>query len=83
VKLETVREMWLSYWRAVQPPGVRTDDVQYQETRRSFYAGVFGAITAMGGAADRHATEQEGCEYIDSLYQECLAFKALVKAGKA
>lgn len=41
---ETVKDMWLSYARAVLPPGVF--DVRRQEMRKSFMAGAWAMLDA-------------------------------------
>lgn len=74
-KASTLGEAWESFAEAVMPPDV--PDIQIQEMRRAFYAGVWFLLGHLSDVADDFS-EQDGATRIEEIHQECLDFQSRV-----
>jgi hypothetical protein len=75
VRLETVAESFATYRAQVIPPGAT--DVQVEECRRAFYAGVyFCLLNLMHNIGDESTDEEQGIVELEKLKAECEAFAA-------
>lgn len=78
----TVAQMWESLAEDVIPQGA--SEVQYQEMRRSFYAGVAGTLAyCRDGIGHPAMPEEVGAAILESWWQECVRFTNDVKEGRA
>jgi hypothetical protein len=78
---ETILSCWDEFRARVLDP-MHPGPVQRQETRRAFYAGAWSALNLLR-SMDSTITDDEGAQYIDNLWQECLAFYEQLEKGKA
>jgi hypothetical protein len=75
VRLETVAESFATYRAQVIPPAA--PDVQVEECRRAFYAGVyFCLLNLMHNIGDESTDEEQGIVELEKLKAECEAFAA-------
>lgn len=82
--METVKQMWDDYAAKVLAPlGPTISPVQYTESRRAFYGGVFSMLTACGRLGEADISEERGVGYLEARKQELLRFYADVATGKA
>lgn len=73
----TIAHAWADYYtRLLKIQGVVPASVQYQETRRAFYAGAASFMESMVGIADLSDDDAVGC--MDKLSQELQAFVAQI-----
>lgn len=78
-----VKEMWESYVaQVIAPAGVKEDSVQYQETRRAFYAGVQGMLGTIAGISAL-PTEEAGIAVLNSISEELKVFVKAMMEGRA
>lgn len=63
---------WQEYGTKVLPPNC--SQIQLQETRRAFYAGVVSALHIMSKIGEDDCTEEEGATILEGLQQECEQF---------
>jgi hypothetical protein len=81
--LPTVGSLWREFWDTLRPVGV-VDDEQRREVRRCFYAGYVECLKGIRNAsADPAINGAILMRYLESQLDECVAFFALVKEGKA
>ena len=76
----TIAALWLRFELLCIPPGAHP--IQRREMRRAFYAGVQGALDALGEASSLVSVE-EGAKRINLIHDECQLFAAAIEAGKA
>lgn len=73
--------LWQEFSRAVMP---RTaGDVQRQEMRRAFYAGVEGMMKVLHEIGEDDISEEAGCQILDAIKAELLEFSKKISDGKA
>lgn len=72
IKIE-IESLWQNYERKVMC-GVNPTSVQYVETKRAFYAGVFETLRATALLGDENVSEQDGARALDDLFSQTVAF---------
>jgi hypothetical protein len=77
----TIAQMWLAYLDDVVPKGA--PQVQLQETKRAFYAGVKAALGILTEIGDDTISEDQGVAIIEAMHEECRAFINDVLEGRA
>lgn len=78
----SVREEFRRYWEQIHPdPLTRPDDesVQFIETRRAFYAGVYVMLHKMRSVAEPGISEDAATEHFEALVVECNEYYAMIK----
>jgi hypothetical protein len=79
----TVKEMWDSYVKNVlATANVKEGSVQYQETRRSFYAGVQSMMGVMGTISNM-TSEEQGIAVLNDITEELQGFVKDMLEGRA
>lgn len=80
--MKTVKDWWDTFEERVLPKGCHP--IQRQETRRAFYAGFLASLLAGIEMADESGDDDDlGARMIQSLHEECQAFKDAVGRGEA
>lgn len=80
MKQPTVDELWKGFADRVLV-GLDPASVQFIETRRAFYAGVWATLRAMHDGVPED--EDQGVAWLKSLASECHAFQRAVMRGQA
>lgn len=83
MKLESIAEMWNDFWGCIEPSGVARNSPEYVEIRRAFYSASFRIICKIKDCVNEGVPADRAVEFFESLYRECVAFHALLVAGKA
>ena len=77
IKDGILRSAWVDYAARVMPPGVSR--IQYEETRRGFYAGAIVVMGALEAVSRPGASEELGAAVLASINRECVGYAAEMK----
>jgi hypothetical protein len=79
--LNTIQEQWEQFSTLVIPKNA--PDIQKQEMRRAFYAGVQATLRIQFEIGNSSITEVAGVAMLEGLHEECQLFASAVARGEA
>lgn len=78
--LKSVEQEWQDFAARVIPQ-LKPGQVQFDEMKKAFFAGVFALQSALVEIGQTHVSEDEGVAYLESIRIECTRFAASLTIG--